>query len=106
MTERLAEIKAKCEQYLGYQGESVGMSEVHAVLSFIHDRTIEAIAEIERLEAVAIVCDVARHLGIAEGREDAAKIKIEPTNDLGNDYLTGWHDGVAGFRAAIRAEIK
>ncbi len=74
MTERLAEIKAKCEQYLGYQGESVGMSEVHAVLSFIHGRTVEAIAEIERLEAVAIVCDVARHLGVAEGKEAAAKI--------------------------------
>ena len=54
MTERLAEIKAKCEQYLGYQGESVGMSEVHAVLSFIHGRTVEAIAEVERLEAAMV----------------------------------------------------
>jgi len=50
MSGRLSEIKAKCEQYLGYQGESVGMSEVHAVLSFIHGRTIEAIAEVERLQ--------------------------------------------------------
>ena len=50
MADELAEIKAKCEQYMGYHGESVGMAEVHAILSFIHTRTIGAIAEVERLE--------------------------------------------------------
>ena len=49
MADELTEIKAKCEQYMGYHGESVGMAEVHAVLSFIHTRAIGAIAEVERL---------------------------------------------------------
>ena len=62
MSDQLSEIKSKCEQYLGYQGESVGMSEVHAVLSFIHGRTIEAIAEVERLTELNAASHGAYHL--------------------------------------------
>jgi len=62
MSDQLSEIKAKCEQYLGYQGESVGMSEVHAVLSFIHGRTIEAITEVERLTELNDASQLAYHM--------------------------------------------
>ena len=62
MTDELAEIKAKCEQYMGYHGESVGMAEVHAVLSFIHTRAIGTISEVKRLEALVEASQGAYHL--------------------------------------------
>ena len=51
MSDPLSEIKAKCEQYMGYHGGSVGMPEVHAILSIIHTRAMDAGAEIDRLKA-------------------------------------------------------
>ena len=53
MTDGLAEIKAKCDQYIGYGDGSIGMPEVHAILAFISTRTVDAIVEVERLEAAA-----------------------------------------------------
>ena len=101
MSDRLAEIKSKCEQYLGYQGESVGISEVHAVLSFIHGRTIEAIAKIERLEAVLKAILVAP--GFDQGMEAAAKMANDRALPLGTTTAA---EVLFSLAAAIRAKIK
>ena len=45
----LAEIKTKCEQY--WNEHRIGSVEVHAILEFIHTRTVDVIAKVERLEA-------------------------------------------------------
>ena len=82
MTNRLAEIKS---------GHLVGDDDVDWL-----------IARVERLEAVAIVCDVARHLGVAEGKEAAAKI----AEGLPFGTLLPPSGHRAAIAAAIRAEIK
>ena len=49
----LAEIKTKCEQY--WNEHRIGSVEVHAILEFIHTRTVDVIAKGERLEQGAKV---------------------------------------------------
>ena len=48
----LAEIKTKCEQY--WNEHRIGSVEVHAILEFIHTRTVDVIAKVERLERVRL----------------------------------------------------
>ena len=79
MTNRLAEIKSG--HLVGDDDVDWLIAEIEQARAFIQEDAIawnKRVAglkcEIERLEAVAIVCDVARHLGVAEGKEAAAKI--------------------------------
>ena len=62
--------------------------------------------EVEKLKAEAIVCDVARHLGVAEGMERAAKI-VEGYN-INPEIIRPRPAGLilGGIAAAIRAEAK
>ena len=66
MSDRLSEIKAKCEQY--WNEDLIGPTEVHAILEFIHVRAVDAIAEVERLEA---------SLSARDGRMKALQAKLD-----------------------------